>query len=71
MGVYGGVYRDFWSEEEGGVIIVFIFAVFGVGVVFVLLVGLVVLVDDLGGRGPATYVVGSFATFTAMQLCLA
>jgi hypothetical protein len=65
------VYCDSCSEDEGGVIIVFIFAVFGVGVVFVLLVGLVVLVDDLGGRGPAIYVVGSVATFAAMQLCLA
>jgi len=43
------VYCDSWSEDDGGVIIVFIFAVFGVGVVFVLLVGLVVLVDDVGG----------------------
>jgi hypothetical protein len=51
---------------------VFISAVFGVGVVFVLLVGLVVLVDDVGGGGrPATYVVGSAAMFAAMQYHLA
>jgi hypothetical protein len=66
------VYCDSCSEDEGGVIIVFISAVFGVGVVFVLLVGLVVLVDDVGGGGrPATYVVGSAAMFAAMQYHLA